>query len=215
MDADIAAAGYVVIVPESSSFPFECSNQWKDQIHSIEWAKASNISARIDFSKKVGLLGHSMGGGATYHAAGQAAVVKAQNIGAAVALHPQITSPTALQPVTNSLVPIFFGSGSKDEVVSPASVKSAYSQTNGVPKVFAEIDGATHYEPENNCNGWTCPGQRRHTPYVIAMFDCHLMDNKGQCDTVYGSGGGALCSGSVKMADCEVANVPGSGTVIV
>lgn len=212
MNTDVAAAGYVVIVLESSRYPLECASEWKDQIRSLDWAKAGNMSSRIDFSKKAGLFGHSMGGGATYHASAQASAVEAQNIGAAVALHPQTFG---LQPVTNSLVPIFFGTGSKDNVVSPSSVKSAYSKTNGVPKVFSEIDGATHYEPENDCKGWTSPGQGRHTPYAIAMFDCHLKGNNTQCGKVYGTGSDALCSGAVNMTDCEHADEPTSEAVQV
>lgn len=207
MNTDLAAAGYVVIVPESSSFPLECAKLWMDQIHSIDYLKSSDLADRIDFTQ-VGLLGHSMGGGATYHAAGLSDVVQAQNIGAAVALHPQITSPAKLHPITNSLVPIFFGTGSKDDVVSPDSVKSAYEQTDGVAKVFTELDGADHFEPQTNCAGWSGAGQRRHTPFVIAMFDCHLKDIPEQCGKVYGSDDGSLCSGSVAMTDCEHAHEP-------
>lgn len=214
MNSDLAAAGYVVIVSMSSEFPSECADQWKDQIHSIDWAKTSDLADRIDFSQ-VGLLGHSMGGGSTYHAAGMADVVSAQNIGAAVALHPQITSPAPLQPITNPQVPIFFGTGSKDGTVSPKSVKNAYSQATGIAKAFSEIDGATHFEPQTNCEGWTGAGQRRHTPFAIAMFDCHLKGDKNQCAKVYGSGADSLCSGSVKMTDCEHENEPSFEDVVV
>jgi len=207
MTTAVAAAGYIVIMLESAKFPLECANEWKDQIRSMEWARDSNITSKIDFTKKTGLMGHSMGGGATYHSAGVASAVKEQNIGAAVALHPQITSPVPLQPVTNSLVPIFFGTGSLDIVVSPQSVKSAYSKTTGVAKVFTEISGAIHWEPINLF-------PQRHTPYAIAMFDCHLKETSSQCDKVYGNGTDALCGGKVKMTDCEHAKPP-SGEVMV
>jgi len=207
LNTAVAAAGYVVVVLEATKWPLECANEWKDQVRSIEWAKTSKIASRIDFTKKVGILGHSMGGGATYHTAGQASAVKDQNIGAAVALHPQ-TAP--LQPISNSLVPIFFGTGSRDSVVSPGSVKSAYSKTSGVAKVFAEISGANHFEPMTSP-----PGPNRHTPYAIAMFDCHLKGNKAQCGKVYTKSRGALCSGKVKMTDCEHASEPSSEVVVV
>lgn len=210
MNTAVAAAGYVVIVLEASSWPLECSNEWKDQVRSIAWAKTSKLADKIDFSTKVGILGHSMGGGATYHTAGQASAVKDQNIGAAVALHPQISSPLPLQPITNSLVPIFFGTGSKDNVVSPGSVKNAYSKTTGVAKVFTEISGASHYEPMTEAFQ-----ANRHTPYAIAMFDCHLKGSKDQCAQVYGKVKGALCSGKVKMTDCEHANEPSSEAILV
>jgi len=194
----IVASGYVVIVSESSRYPKECADEWKDQIHSLDWIKDSKFAKMIDFSKKKGIMGHSMGGGATYHSAGQPSAVDGQNIGAAVALHPQIQGPGAatLFPITNSLVPIFFGTGSADRVVGPLSVKYAYYDTQNVSKVFSEISGAGHLEP---CNGYA----NRHTPYAIAMFDCHLLGKKSQCDKVYGQGKDALCGGTVKMTDCE------------
>jgi len=137
----------------------------------------------IDFDKKTGVLGHSMGGGATYHSAGQASAVHGQNIGAAVALHPQIQGPGAstLLPITNSLVPIFFGTGSADRIVGPKSVLYAYYDTQNVSKAFSEIAGAGHLEP---CNGYA----NRHTEYAIAMFDCHLLSKQSQCDKIYGKG---------------------------
>lgn len=209
MHTAIAAAGYFVIVLESARWPLECSDEWKDQIRSMEWAKTSNWSSRINFTR-TGILGHSMGGGATYHLAGIASAVKNLSIGAAVALHPEIRSPLPLHPITNSQVPIFFGSGSADDIVSPSSVKSAYSQTTGVPKVFSEISGAVHDEPLNP--PW---GHHRHTPYVIAMFDCHLKGDKDQCSKVYGNSNGSLCSGLVNMTDCEHANEPAVEVMLV
>merc|ERR1711966_119096 len=114
---------------------------------------------------------------------------------AVVGLHPQIEPGTH----TNSLVPIFLGTGSKDSVIVPSLVESGYDDTKGVPKVFAEIEGAVHDEPMCDCPDkghiWHSPGLQRHTPYVIAMFDCHLKGDKGQCDKIYGSGSGSLCNG--------------------
>lgn len=210
MNSALAATGYVVIVSESSTFPLECPNEAKDQLRSLDWLRTSNISDMIDFSK-VGLLGHSMGGGATYHNAGQPDVVAEYNIGAAVGLHPQ----TELFSSTNSQVPIFFGSGSEDVVIFPEKVKKAYSETTGVAKVFSVIKGAVHDEPLCDCGSWTSPGSNRHTPYAIAMFDCHLKGDSSQCDKVYGSGSNSLCSGSVEMTDCMHENEPNADAVAV
>lgn len=209
MLTDIAAAGYVVIVSESSAYPFECPSEWKDQMASIVWARTSKFASKIDFTK-AGIIGHSMGGGATYHLAGIASAVKDLSIGAAVALHPEITCPLPIQPVTNPLVPILFGSGSEDYVVFPSCVKSEYDKVTGVPKAFAEVAGAAHDEPMND--PW---GKRRLTPYAIAMFDCHLKGDTSQCSKVYGKGAGSLCSGAVSMTKCEHANEPSSDNVVV
>jgi len=210
MNSALAAAGYVVIVSQSSTFPSECKEESLDQLRSIEWLRTSQFADKIDFSK-AGLLGHSMGGGATYHNAGQPDVVADYNIGAAVGLHPQTRLFDAVSPV----VPFFYGSGSQDNVIWPSWVKQSYSETEGVAKVFAEIEGAVHDEPLCDCGTWKTPGSQRHTPYMIAMFDCHLKGVKSQCDKVYGSGSDALCSGSVVMTDCVHENEPNADTVAV
>jgi len=215
----LAAEGYIVIVSTSSNFPLECPTEWRDQLRDLEWIRASKFASKIDFTK-TGILGHSMGGGATYHLASNASAVKALSIGAAVMLHPQIKSPLPVQPYISPLVPAFYGTGSADIVVSPESVKSAYDKdTTPAPKVFTEIDGADHNEPM--VQPW---GKGRWTPYVIAMFDCHLKGWKhddlnwhtGGCDKIYGSGSGSLCSGNdFELKACEFANWPQPGEVLV
>lgn len=205
----LVAQGYVVIASTSSNFPLECADEWKDQLRSLEWAQGSSVAERIDFSR-TGLMGHSMGGGATYHGAGQAGAVEQYNISAAVALHPQITSPSKLFSINSPLVPVFYGTGSKDTTVDPNSVSAAYEQTWSVPKVFAEIEGAVHDEPMCDCDSWVSPGSQRFTPYVIAFFDCHVKGVATQCSKIYGSGSESLCFGSVGMTMCKTGNAPAS-----
>lgn len=207
MNMALAKAGYVVVVTETSNYPLECPNIYKDALRTIDWTKASDIASKIDYSK-AGLMGHSMGGGSSYHAASMADVVKEYSIGAVVGLHPQILPFNHANP----LVPIFFGTGSNDTVIPPSWVKSAYEAASGVPKVFTEIEGAGHKEPMCDCpyqgGTWHTPGLQRHTPYVIAMFDCHLKGDKSQCDKVYSSKSSSLCSGPVKMTECVHENEP-------
>ena len=102
--------------------------------------KTSKFASMVDYDKKTGLLGHSMGGAATHLSANNADAVVTYNIGAAVALHPVYVDGS-------SEVPILYGTGSNDTVVDPSSVKPQYDNTNGVPKVYANIEGATHFEP--------------------------------------------------------------------
>merc|ERR1712125_314892 len=80
-----------------------------------------------------------------------------------------------IQPITQSLVPIMFTTGSADTLVPPRTVKAVYDKTADVPKVFAEIQGGGHNEP-------TTKGQNRLESYMIAMMDCHLRNNAAQCD---------------------------------
>jgi len=178
----------------------------------MEWLKTSEFRSKIDFTK-TGILGHSMGGGASYHLASNRSAVKTWNIGAAVLLHPQIKSPWPVQKYKNPVVPTLYGTGSADIVVWPSSVKSAYDNDDGNnPKVFTEIHGAPHNEPM--VQPW---GKGRWTPYVIAMFDCHLKgSNTGGCDKIYGSGSGSLCSGTAfSVTACEFANWPQAKEVLV
>lgn len=110
-------------------------------------------------------MGHSMGGGATHGTIGSAALVKQYNIGAGFMHNPQIYGGAS--PV----VPAFYGTGTADFVIAPGLVKAAYDKTSGVPKVFAEIVGATHQECKAGHSN-------RLTPHNIAFFDCHLKGNR-------------------------------------
>ena len=123
----IAAAGYVLIHLESSSLPAECSDEWKDQIRNFESLQSAPLGSRVGWSEPAGIMGHSMGGGATHHSASVSEAI-AHNIGAAVATNPQIQLGN-LQPITNSLVPIMFTTGSRDTTIAPRGVKEAYSMT--------------------------------------------------------------------------------------
>lgn len=203
----ITEAGFVVIVNEANS-PIECAEMWKDQFHGLEWLKSSELASKVDWSSKTGVYGHSLGGGATYHSAGLANMTKTYNVGAAVVLHPQITSPVPLQPIKNPVVPIMYASGSADILVLPGSVKSAYAKTSGVPKVFAEIRGATHFEP-------TMKGPCRMKDHIAAMFDCHLKGNAQRCSKVYGTNSDSLCAGGIPMTACLHENGPHSEVELV
>jgi len=206
--AQVADAGYVVIVPESSDFPRECADLWKDQVKSLTWLRSSSLAPKVDYTKKTGVLGHSMGGGATYHTASQTEAITTENIGGAVAMNPQIQKLN-LQPITNSQVPIMFTTGSNDTVIVPSDVVDAYQKTTSqAAKVLAEVEGGNHREP-------TQLGQQRLNEYVISFFDCHLKGDSSQCSKTYGTSDAALCGGKVRMTQCEHANEPSIEDVLV
>jgi dienelactone hydrolase len=198
----LADAGYVVIVPGSSNLPFECADLWKDQVKALNWLKTSSLASKVDYTKQTGVMGHSMGGGATYHTSSQTASIKAENIGAAVPMNPQIQLAN-LQPIISPVIPVMFTTGSDDTTIKPSGVKEAYTKTSGVPKVFAEIAGGTHLEP---CEG----NPQRLNEYILAFFDCHLKSQSSQCQKVYkDTSSGALCGKhSWKMTECSHANEP-------
>jgi len=198
----LADAGYVVIVPGSSNLPFECADLWKDQVKALNWLKTSSLASKVDYTKQTGVMGHSMGGGATYHTSSQTASIKAENIGAAVPMNPQIQLAN-LQPIISPVIPVMFTTGSDDTTIKPSGVKEAYTKTTGVPKVFAEIVGGTHLEP---CEG----NPQRLNEYILAFFDCHLKSESSQCQKVYeDASSGALCGKhSWDMTECSHANEP-------
>eukprot|EP00520_Triparma_pacifica_P004564 CAMPEP_0118658784 /NCGR_PEP_ID=MMETSP0785-20121206/14755_1 /TAXON_ID=91992 /ORGANISM="Bolidomonas pacifica, Strain CCMP 1866" /LENGTH=269 /DNA_ID=CAMNT_0006551829 /DNA_START=67 /DNA_END=873 /DNA_ORIENTATION=- len=185
----VASWGYVVIALKSAPDEF-CWDETTDQITSLQWIQTSKFAPIVDYEKKTGLMGHSMGGAATHLSAKNLDAVTTYNIGAAVALHPVYVAGS-------SNVPIFYGTGSNDTVVPPSSVKPQYSATNGVGKVYANIEGATHFEPN------TVP-PNRWVDFAAAFFDCYLQDSNEGCDTIFGSGESSLCSGDrpVPMEEC-------------
>ena len=87
----LASAGYVVI-GNLSAFQKYCVQESKDQIRTIQFAQTStHYASMIDWTKQVGILGHSMGGEATHNTAANEAACQEYNIGAAAAFHPVYT----------------------------------------------------------------------------------------------------------------------------
>jgi len=170
--AGVSSWGYVIISTEDAPSNY-CEKEWQDQIHCIEHMREKR-DKRVDWTKKVGLMGHSMGGHATVLSSSNKKAVEKNNIGVAVALH-----PVAL-PYEQPLVPIFYGTGSLDTIVPPGGVINDYKKTLIKGKVLAEIKGATHFEPNTI-------GPNRWTDYAAAMMGCYLYEIPDACDTIYGN----------------------------
>jgi len=165
----VAAWGFIVIAAKDAPHAY-CEKQSLDLLTSIE---AMREDQRVDWNKPVGLLGHSMGGHAALKASANANLAK-YKIGAAVALHPM---PHAVFPQPR--VPVFFGTGTADMVVPPASTEKMYYETKYPIKVLANMVGANHGEATTN-------GPNRWSDYASAFFGCHLYRAAGACDTIYG-----------------------------
>lgn len=102
LNSGLAAQGYIVIGNMSAPSNY-CMNEFKDQIRTIEWAStSSDYKNKIDWTKQVGIMGHSMGGEATQNTAADEEAVKKWNIGAAVALHPAYTH-ASVDPLVRDL----------------------------------------------------------------------------------------------------------------
>lgn len=158
--------------------------QHKDAIKwiqdTIEGAKAQTITGVTDKTdwNRVGIMGHSMGGGTVLH--GMADAPGSLNIKVGVALHPWMFVAPDPEPA-QAKGPIMYTTGSKDTAVPhmPAKVRAAFEKAPH-PKVFANLHGATHMEPLNSPLG-----KHRWNPYVASFFDCHLKADEAACTKVY------------------------------
>jgi len=187
----VASWGYVVAATEDAPLNY-CETETYDQLWTIEVLKRQGYH-RVDWSRKVGLMGHSMGGHATVLSSANYFKVSSLNIGAAVALH-AVPVPWPGQPK----VPIFYGTGTADFIVPPAGPIGMYAKTTIRGKVLAEILGATHLEPN------TFGGRNRWTDFAAAYFGCHLYGIQDACDTIYGTRSGSLCNcPQVRMTVCR------------
>lgn len=193
----VAAAGYVVIAEHSGALRLCYADEKHDQLRAIDYVNATPaLSARVDWSSKVGVYGHSMGGAASgLNAADDAAIAK-YNLGCAVALHPAQGGQAA-----TSKLPTFFATGSADTIVPAPGVKLMYSLAKG-PKVYAEMKGANHFECQSYEAG--VPAPHGWTQWVINWFNCYIKNDQGECAAAYN-----VCHQTQKpMSQCTSAGGP-------
>merc|ERR1712176_775805 len=89
------------------------------------------------------------------------------NIAAAVALHPACDDDIWDSESKDGKSPILWFTGSADDTVPPGTVYDNFQKDPFLPKVFAEIKGANHHEPDH--------GQpNREDSYAAQYFNCHL-----------------------------------------
>lgn len=198
----VAAAGYVVIA-HHSGLVTECQAIYpKDQLRSLDFIKETDeFKSRVDWSSKVGIYGHSMGGGATGDNAGNSAAIEKYNLGAAVLLHPVATR-------TPTKIPTFYTTGSADTICAPGGVE-AWSKTASKPYLFAEMSGATHFECQSEENGRPCP--HGWTNYVVNWFNCYIKGMQDECDAAQ-----SVCTHPTKpMTKCTAKPGIGNTTLVV
>ena len=176
-----------------------CMQESHDQIHMLKWARESLLfSDYINKTSGTGLVGHSMGGGATVGSASNASAIGTHDIKVAVAMHPAI-GMCSRQPC-NPKIPIAFLTGDADTTVKPATVKAQYNKTSGVEKVFVENKGNTHID----ATGWSfqavgcghcpvgsgvgeqtcCSGPNNEDVYAHDWLDCKIKADVAACSRV-------------------------------
>ncbi len=191
---DLVAEGYILAFPrtEGSLFP--------SPVHAdfgLDLAQVSNKMLALNstsgslFQNKINgnaaIMGHSMGGGATFLAAANNA-----NIKTIVGLAPAETTPSAITAAASILVPTLVFSGSEDGVTPPADNHiPMYDAVAGSCKYFISILGGAHCYFANtnfNCDfgeSTSSPGisiqravqQQVISDYLLPWFDYYLKED--------------------------------------
>lgn len=152
----LAARGYVVIAPESSTEPLPSHSGFAAElVTSAEWARAHVPRASPGAgasSGGEGIVGHSMGGGAALLAARS---------------HPQFTAvatlaaaetrPSAVAAAGQLGVPVLFVVGSEDDIVRPPVTRAMYAVSVPGSRWLA-IAGGSHcgFVDEASWGGFGC-----------------------------------------------------------
>jgi len=139
--------GYIMIFPktESGIFPAPSHNDFGlDLVVASNRMLAANEESSSPFfqkvSGKIGIMGHSMGGGATILAA-----ENNENIKTIIGLAPAETNPSAIDATGNVFVPALILSGSSDGVTPPSDHHiPIYQGLISQCKSFVSINGGAH-----------------------------------------------------------------------
>eukprot|EP01084_Bolivina_argentea_P204765 349742_1 len=192
----VCSYGYIIAAPESCPEKACPESFYKDIITTITTCKSKGTQLSpglsiADFSK-IGIYGHSMGSDATCTIATQA---KQYNIVVGAPLHGGCLEDLESKKIE---IPLLYFTGNKDDIVHPEWVLRSYQNDPLLPKVFAEIDGADHFEP-------TGLGRNQEDPYVAMWFDCFIKNNSTACNTYFFDSNSKdnICAGGPPMYSCS------------
>jgi predicted dienelactone hydrolase len=200
----VCSYGYIILGPKSCPDLY-CQKFYEDVTHTIttaqsEKGKLDPVLEYADYSR-IGVYGHSMGGGATVHVSDN----KNLNLVAAVALHPAVVDDSDKNESKDVKIPMLWFTGSSDDIVPPKGVWTGFEADPILPKICAEIKGATHFDP-------TDVGKNLEDPYVASYFDCHIKQDANACHYFYSDGPDNICTGGPPMTRCEI---HGNNTALV
>jgi dienelactone hydrolase len=143
--SSIAAAGYVVIAPDSETGQFPSHARLADDLNrSLQWlgrqsaAGSKNVPRGKVNSMHLGVAGHSMGGGVALLAA-----TRSRAIDAVATLAAAETAPRASIAVRRLRVPSLFVVGSDDRIVPAAGTAVMFRRAQS-PALLATITGGSH-----------------------------------------------------------------------
>ncbi len=139
----LASHGFVVIVINTNSrynFPDSRASQLAAALNYLRTSSPSAVRARLD-ANRLAVAGHSMGGGATLRVSEQIPSLKA-----GVPLTPWHTDKTFNTSVPQLIV------GAEADTIAPVSQHAIPFYQNlpsTTPKVYVELDNATHFAPNS------------------------------------------------------------------
>ena len=110
-------------------------------------------------------------------------------------------------------MPFMYSTGSADGPpigCSPKTTDERFPKNGGRPKILFNIQGAGHLDPMFYPGALGSKG-RELIPGALFLA-CHVRDDKGACDRIYGANGKAICGlGSslayperFSLAECQV-----------
>jgi dienelactone hydrolase len=187
---DVASAGYIVVAHKSAGFT-GMGDFSQDQLRTIEWARDSELSEFIDWDAPTGVMGYSMGGGATLTSASNQPAIDEFNIGVAVAVAPMTNEVSAFfnealaaygeetfdaWDIGVPVIPTLYAVGDIDQVCPAVHIFANY-ETSTAPKVWANLAGADHLE--------IAYPEQRWSYAVMSMLNCHLKGDSEGCNVMY------------------------------
>jgi dienelactone hydrolase len=205
----VASWGYVVAAPRACLDGVCPDDDYPtQQTRVVDWVLAHREAAPfdgVDFSKGVGIFGHSMGGRATYENSA-AAVAAAHNISAAALLH-------AFVPVAEAepAIPFLAFTGMNDTTADYRMTERLYARAKaGTPRGLVNRIDAGHQEP-SNWEGWLeydgyNPKMAQFVVGWMKLFLDGVSTDRGVDweELIFGDSDVALChGGDGAMARCE------------
>jgi len=128
----LASHGFIVAAANTTN-----AGSGREMLAGIDVVSADPILAAGADLQNIGATGHSQGGGGAIAAGADARVDTIFPLQGAIG-----GSVTALR----STSALFFA-GQRDTLVSPALVRRDFTRTTGIPAAYAELAGASHFEP--------------------------------------------------------------------
>ena len=205
----LASYGLIVIAPLSCPEDL-CLRELAEDLGTVLDACATNRTlhpalSRANFTR-VGVAGHSMGGGAAGYLASSINATARYGLHAYVGMH-----GTPVTKEAGLTVPTMYTTGAKDHLVAPFVVNRSFVKSvDAIPRVLAELADANHFEPTL--------GPHRLNPYVASFLLCHVAGDNASCAEVYdATDAKSLCNAfpgktSRPSGACQIVGWPGPGT---